>query len=202
VIAVVFYPPFEVSAPAENESGTPEEICQSNLPRARHRNSRRWLGRFLAICLLVATYFLVMENAYRVYLVELRDAGLYYLFGGLHSLFFWVGLILIGCCIPMFIFFRSKTGTSVRWVFFASFLVVFGILCERYVIVLPGLMHPPHMFAGMRIVGSSAAEGIVSYSISFVEVLQALGVLGVIGFFFLWGLKIFKLLPREARINP
>jgi molybdopterin-containing oxidoreductase family membrane subunit len=161
-----------------------------------------WLGRFLAICLLVVTYFLVMENAYRVYLVELRDAGLYYLFGGLHSLFFWVGLILIGCCMPMIILFRNKTGTSVRWVLIASFMVVFGVLCERYVIVLPGLLHPPHMFAGMRIVGSGVAEGIVNYSISFVEVLQALGVLGVIGFLLLWGLKFFKLLPREARINP
>ena len=161
-----------------------------------------WLGRFLAICLLIVTYFLVMENAYRVYLVELRDAALYYLFGGLHSVLFWVGLIFIGCCVPMFILFRRKTGTSVQWVLAASVMVVFGVLCERYVIVLPGLMHPPDMFPGMRIVGSGAPEGIVAYSISFVEILQALGVLGVIGFLFLWGLKVFKLLPTEARANP
>jgi molybdopterin-containing oxidoreductase family membrane subunit len=158
-----------------------------------------WLGRFLAICVLIVTYFLFMENAYRVYLVELRDAGLFYLFGGLHSLFFWVGLILFGCAIPMFILFRNKTGTSVRWVFAASVLVVLGILCERYVIVLPGLMHPPDLFAGMRVIGSGVPEGVVHYSISFAEILQALGVLGVVGFLFLWGLKVFKLLPNEAR---
>ena len=34
-----------------------------------------WLGRFLAICLLVVVYFLFVENAYRVYVVELRHAG-------------------------------------------------------------------------------------------------------------------------------
>jgi molybdopterin-containing oxidoreductase family membrane subunit len=160
-----------------------------------------WLGRFLAICLLVVTYFIVMENVYRVYLVELRGAGLYYLFGGLHSIFFWVGLILIGCCIPMFILFRGKTGRSVRWVLAASAMVVFGILCERYVIVLPGLMYPPGLFPGRLLTGSGVAEGIVSYSVSFVEILQALGVLGVIGFLFVWGLKTFKLLPREARTH-
>lgn len=158
-----------------------------------------WLGRFLAICLLVVLYFLVMENAYRVYVVELREAGLYYLFGGLHSVFFWVGLILIGCCVPMFILFRAKTGNSVRWVVTASVMVVFGVLCERYVIVLPGLMHPPDLFPGMVIAASSVPEGLTVYSVSLVEVLQALGVLGVIGFLFVLGLKVFKMLPREAR---
>jgi Ni/Fe-hydrogenase subunit HybB-like protein len=88
-----------------------------------------------------------------------------------------------------------------RWVLAASVMVVFGILCERYVIVLPGLMHPPDLFPGVLITGSGVAEGIVSYSVSFVEILQARGVLGVIGFLFVWGLKTFKLLPREARIH-
>jgi molybdopterin-containing oxidoreductase family membrane subunit len=158
-----------------------------------------WLGRFLAIILLVVLYFLFMENAYRVYVVELRDAAIYYLFGGWHALLFWVGLILIGCCIPMFLLFRNKTGKSVRWVLIASIMVVLGILCERYVIVLPGLMHPPEMFPGMLVTGSGVPEGYVAYSIGFVEILQALGVFGAIGFLFVWGLKVFKLLPNEAK---
>ena len=158
-----------------------------------------WLGRFLAIILLVVLYFLFMENAYRVYVVELRDAAIYYLFGGWHALLFWIGLILIGCCIPMFLLFRNKTGKSVRWILIASIMVVLGILCERYVIVLPGLMHPPEMFPGMLVTGSGVPEGYVAYSMGFVEILQALGVFGAIGFLFVWGLKVFKLLPNEAK---
>jgi Ni/Fe-hydrogenase subunit HybB-like protein len=158
-----------------------------------------WLGRFLAIILLVVLYFLFMENAYRAYVVELRDAAVYYLFGGWHAVLFWVGLILIGCCIPTFILFWKKTGNSVRWVLIASIMVVLGILCERYVIVLPGLMHPPEMFPGMLVTGTGVPEGIAPYSFSFVEILQALGVFGVIGFLFVWGLKVFKLLPHEAK---
>jgi len=158
-----------------------------------------WLGRFLAIILLVVLYFLFMENAYRAYVVELRDAAIYYLFGGWHSILFWVGLILVGCCIPTFILFWKKTGNSVRWVLIASIMVVLGILCERYVIVLPGLMHPPEMFPGMLVTGTGVPEGIAPYSFSFVEILQALGVFGVIGFLFVWGLKVFKLLPHEAK---
>jgi len=159
-----------------------------------------WLGRFLAICILVVMYFLVMENLYRAYVVELRDAAVYYLFGGLHSLLFWFGLMVIGLGIPVFILFRDKTGKSIRWIMIASCLVVFGILCERYVIVLPGLTHPPELFPGMEVVGSILEEGIASYHISVAEILQALGVFGVIGFLFVWGLRTFKLLPTEARM--
>jgi molybdopterin-containing oxidoreductase family membrane subunit len=149
-----------------------------------------WLGRFLAICILVVVYFLFVENAYRVYVVELREAALYYLFGGL----------IVGCFLPMFILFKRRTGQSVRWVVFASVLVVFGVLCERYVIVIPGLTNPPHLFPGMHISGSVVDEGVAAYSVSGIEVVQALGVLGVIGFLFVWGLKVFRLLPTEARM--
>ena len=160
-----------------------------------------WLGRLLRVCLLGLLYFLVVENVYRLYVVEGREAGLYYLFGGSHSAVFWGGLVLSGCCVPLLILFSRRTDNSVRWVVVASVLVVAGVLCERYVIVLPGLLHPPDLFPGMDIVGLQSQEGIVSYSIGLIEVVQALGVLGTIGFLFLWGLKVLKLMPTEARID-
>ena len=165
-----------------------------------------WLGRFLAICLLVVTYFLFMENAYRVYLVELRPAGVYYLtgfwhgtFSGFHGILFWIGLVLLGCVVPMWILFHPRTGKSVPWIVCASSLVIFGVLCERYVIVLPGLTHPPELFPGWRIVDSVVQEGVVPYSVSAIETVQALGVFGVIACLFLLGLKYLALLPTEAR---
>jgi molybdopterin-containing oxidoreductase family membrane subunit len=159
-----------------------------------------WLGRFLAVCLLVVVYFLFMENAYRAYVVELRAAALYYLFDGFHGALFWGGLVFLGCVVPMLILFNRRTGRQIRWVVFASALVVFGVLCERYVIVIPGLTHPPELFPGMEVAAPGLQEGITSYSVSFVEIVQALGVLGVVGFLFVWGLRTFKLLPTEARI--
>jgi molybdopterin-containing oxidoreductase family membrane subunit len=158
-----------------------------------------WLGRLLAVCILVVLYFLFMENAYRAYVVELREAAFYYLFSGFHGLLFWFGLVIGGLVVPMILLFHNKTGRSVRWVVFAASLVVFGVLCERYVIVIPGLTHPPEMFPGMELSGSPLQEGIASYRASFAELVQALGVFGVTGFLFIGGLKIFKLLPTEAR---
>jgi hypothetical protein len=96
---------------------------------------------------------------------------------------------------------NSDSGRSIPWIVLASALVVFGVLCKRYVIVLPGLTHPPDLFPGMEIISSTFQEGIVTYSVSFQEVLQALGVLGVIGFLFVLGLKYLELLPTEAMMH-
>ncbi len=161
-----------------------------------------WLGRLLAIFLLVVMYFLFVESMYRYYLIESRVAATFFLFGGFHSILFWIGLVLIGCLIPVAILFNRRRGKSIPWIVFASALVVFGVMCERYVIVLPGQTNPPHLFPGMEISSSTLNEGYVSYTVSFYEVLQAFGVLGVTGLMFLLGLKIFKLTPTEARIPP
>jgi molybdopterin-containing oxidoreductase family membrane subunit len=159
-----------------------------------------WLGRrLLAIFLLVTLYVMLIENLHRSYLVGTREAGLFFLFGGFHSLLFWAGLITLGCIIPAVLLFMRRTGTSVNWIVFASTLVVVGVLFERFLIVVPGLIHPPELFPGMEITSSPIWEGVVRYSVSFPEVMQALGVAGIIGFAFLAGLKFMPLMPTEAR---
>ncbi|HUV12125.1 MAG TPA: NrfD/PsrC family molybdoenzyme membrane anchor subunit [Acidobacteriota bacterium] len=159
-----------------------------------------WMGRrLLAVFLLCALYVMLIENAHRVYLVESREAGLFFLFGGFHSVLFWGGLIILGSIIPAIILFIRRTGTSIPWIVFSSCLVVFGVLCERFLIVVPGLIHPPDLFPGMEITGTVVEEGIVQYSLSFLELLQALGVAGIIGFAFLLGLKVLPLAPTEAK---
>jgi Ni/Fe-hydrogenase subunit HybB-like protein len=162
-----------------------------------------WLGRRLLSIFLVCTlYVLLIENSHRFYLAESREAGLFFLFGGFHSVLFWVGLITVGCVIPAVMLFIQQTGTSVRWIVVASTLVVIGVLFERFLIVIPGLIHPPELFPGMVVTGTALWEGVVDYSISLFEVLQALGVLGVIGFMFMVGLKFLPLAPTEARVSP
>jgi Ni/Fe-hydrogenase subunit HybB-like protein len=162
-----------------------------------------WLGRrMLAIFLLVTLYVILIENLHRVYLVGSREAGSFFLFGGFHSVLFWAGLITLGCVIPAILLFVRRTGTSVNWIVFSSILVVIGVLFERFLIVVPGLIHPPELFPGMEITSSPLWEGVVEYSVSLPEATQALGVAGIIGFAFLAGLKFMPLMPKEARVNP
>lgn len=160
----------------------------------------QWVGHLLAVFIVVALYFIFIENAYRFYKYESREAADYFLFGGFHSVLFWVGLIGIGSVIPAIILFRKKTGKSIPWIAFSAALVVIGVIFERYLIVIPGLTFSPDLLPGWEITQSPIHEGIVTYSISFWEVLQALGVLGFIGLMFMWGLKFMKLMPTEARM--
>jgi molybdopterin-containing oxidoreductase family membrane subunit len=126
---------------------------------------------------------------------------MFFLFGGFHSILFWFGFIGIGSIVPAILLFMKKTGTSIKWITFSSALVVFGVLCERFLIVIPGLIHPPDLFPGMEVTGTVLSEGVMQYSVSFLEVLQSLGVLGIIGFAFLVGLKVMPLAPTEAKAN-
>ena len=159
-----------------------------------------WIGRLLAVFIIVALYFIFIENTYRFYQDESREAARFFLFGGFHSVLFWAGLITIGSVIPAIILFREKTGKSISWIAAAAIMCVFGVMCERYLIVLPGLMFPPEIFPGWQIVQSPIEEGIAVYSISFAEIAQALGVVGLIGLLFIWGMKFMKLVPKEAKM--
>ncbi len=157
------------------------------------------LGKLLAIFIVIVMYFIATENAYRVYLPQSHHAGMYFLFGGSHSVVFWIGMIFVGMLIPAIILFNKKTGQSIPWITFSSVLVVFGVLCERYLIVVPGQLLPPALFPGWEITYSVLEEGPVTYTIGWLEVVQAVGILGIISFLFVLGLKFLKLLPTEAR---
>jgi molybdopterin-containing oxidoreductase family membrane subunit len=159
-----------------------------------------WLGRLLAVFVVVALYIIFVDNIHRLYLLQTRGAAIHFLFGGFHSVLFWGGLVLIGSIIPAIVLFKRNTGVSLKWILFACVLVVFGVWCERYLIVIPGQVVPPEIFPGMEIVASSVNEGVATYSASPLEVLQALGVLGLIGLLFLLGLRHLNLMPTEARV--
>lgn len=157
------------------------------------------LGRFLAIFIFGVLYFIAVENLYRWYLPQSREAALFFLFDGVQAWVFWLGMILIGSIIPAFILLRRRTGQSIPWIVAASVMVVFGVLCERYLIVVPGQTYYPHLFPGFEITRSVVEEGIVAYNIGFLEIVQAVGIFAIIGLVFVLGLKTLKLLPTEAR---
>lgn len=165
------------------------------------------LGKLLAVFVVVVMYFIFIENASRVYLAESYEAGRYFLFGGFHSLLFWGGMILLGSVVPAVVLFNPKTAGSIPWIVLSSVLVVLGVLCERYLIVIPGQTHAADLLPNMKIVGSvlepgaaGVEEGTIHYIVSYHEVFQALGVAALIGLLFVLGLRVLRLLPTEAKI--
>ncbi|MBW1688933.1 MAG: polysulfide reductase NrfD [Deltaproteobacteria bacterium] len=165
-----------------------------------------WLGQLTGVFVIAVLYFILIENLHRFYMVESRDAALHFLFEGFNGVLFWGGMLLVGFIVPLIIFF-GPWGKTVPGTVTAAAMVVFGVLCERYIIVIPGLIHPADLFPGMEIVPTPAAyaaytavEGVASYTPTFLELLQAFGVLGIFGLMFVLGIKYMPLLPTEGRI--
>jgi molybdopterin-containing oxidoreductase family membrane subunit len=156
------------------------------------------LSRLLSVFILVVFYFLLTENTFRAYVATTQEAQWYFLFGGSHSVIFWVGLIGLGIVVPAVLLFSPGTKNSIKMINTAAILHVFGVLCERYVIVVPGQTHPADILPNMSVesVGLYAEE--VAYSISFIEVVQALGIAAIVAIAFILGLKLFAMLPTQA----
>ena len=93
----------------------------------------------------------------------------------------------IGSVIPALLLFNRRRGTSVPWIVFSAVLVVLGVICERYLIVIPGQEHPPDLFPGMEVISTVLEEGTVTYSIGIYEIFQALGVFSLIAILFILG---------------
>lgn len=158
------------------------------------------LSKLLVAFILVVLYFIAVENLTRGYSPANYEATHFLLFSGnVYCLVFWIGLILIGSIIPAIILFNPKTNNSVGWIVFASALVVFGVLCERFIIVIPGQVFPLDLFPGQELSSPFMDGAIGSYFISLPEIVLCLGIIAIIGILYILGLKFFALLPEEAK---
>jgi molybdopterin-containing oxidoreductase family membrane subunit len=158
----------------------------------------RQLSRLLSIFILVVFYFLLTEHSYRAYLAASREAQWYFLFGGSHSIVFWLGLIAIGIIIPAILLFNPRTKDSIKMINIAAVFHLFGVLCERYIVVIPGQTHPPDILPNMHVESVALDGAVVSYSISLLEAIQALGIAAIVAIAFVLGLRFFAMLPTHA----
>ncbi|MFH1563876.1 MAG: NrfD/PsrC family molybdoenzyme membrane anchor subunit [Nitrospirota bacterium] len=160
------------------------------------------LSKLLVAFILVVLYLIIVENLTRLYAPATYEATQFLLFSGNeYCLVFWIGLILIGSIIPAIILFNPKTKDSISWIISASVCVVIGVLCERFIIVIPGQVYPLELFPGYEVSSPFMDGAIGSYFISPLEVTQAVGVLAIVGILYVLGLKLFALLPTEAKIG-
>jgi molybdopterin-containing oxidoreductase family membrane subunit len=160
----------------------------------------RELAKLLGVFILVVFYFLLVENLYRAYQIGSREAQWYFLFGGFHSVVFWVGLMFLGILVPAVILFSPGIKNSIKMINIAAVLHVVGVLCERYIIVIPGQTHPADILPNMDVETTGLLAEKVGYSVSFLEFIQALGIAAIVALAFVLGLKFFAMLPTKALI--
>jgi molybdopterin-containing oxidoreductase family membrane subunit len=109
--------------------------------------------------------------------------------------------MFLGIFVPAVILFSPGIKNSIKMINFAAILHVAGVLCERYIIVIPGQTHPADILPNMHVETTGRLAEKVGYSVSFLEFIQALGIAAIVALAFVLGLKFFAMLPTKALID-
>lgn len=117
--------------------------------------------------------------------------------GNIYSMLFWVGFVLLGTVLPLFLIFCSKMKNNRMAFMLASALVVVGYFAQIYVILIGGQAYPLEMFPN-AIVESAYFDGQISeYSPSVPEILLGLGGLALTFALVVVATNVLRVLPEN-----
>ena len=163
------------------------------------------LKNLLGVFVASALYFAAVYHLTNLYITEKHDVERFILLdGGVYTMAFWIGQVLIGGVLPLTILY-SSLSKSRAMISLAAVLVVLGGLAQMYVTIIGGQAFPMAMFPD-KIVTSSFADGVVgSYTPSLPEVLLGLGGLGIALGLTVFAMKILPFLPQslaDSDVDP
>lgn len=166
------------------------------------RRLRNLLGVFIAAVL----YFVAVYHLTNLYFTRMHDFERFILLdGGIYTMLFWIGQILLGSVAPLILLYAPATRQSRSAIAGACLLVVLGGLAQMYVTIIGGQAFPLELFPGM-IESSSFFDGVVHpYTPSLPEVLLGLGGMAMAGAIVVFAIKILRFLPEsldDQVVNP
>jgi len=156
------------------------------------------LGRLLGWFVLAALYFVTVFHLTNLYLAKQIGIERFLLVdGGVHTLLFWIGQVVLGGVVPLVLLWSPATRRSRGATIVASALVVLGGFAQMFVTIIGAQAWPIEIFPGYE-VRSSFYDGVVSsYALSLPEFALAMGGIGIALLGALVGIKFLKLLPAS-----
>jgi len=168
-----------------------------------------WTGRVLGdavmmrlkslLVLFVAgmLYFVLVQHLTSLYFTKFHAVQAFILRdGGVITLMFWLGQILIGSVIPLLILLTSL-GKQRAWIMVACVLIVLGGLFQMYVTIIGAQAWPLDLFPGL-IESSSFYDGVINpYTPRLSEVFLGLGGVALALLVTVFAIKVLRLLPAS-----
>ena len=151
----------------------------------------------LSIMFLFANlYFLGLYHVTNMYIAKHLDFEIFILSsGGIYTLSFWLGQVIIGIVLPIIILSSEKLCTHLALTI-SSFLVLLGSFVAMYVIIIGGQAYPLTIFPDHIIMDSSFYDNVVhSYMPSIYEFGLGIGGVALALIITLIGIANFKFLP-------
>jgi len=164
------------------------------------------LGRLLGVFAAAVLYFTAIQHLTNLYAAEHIGVERYILMdGGIITLLFWIGQVVIGGILPIYLTLYPGKIITTSSLILASLLVIAGGFSQVYVIVIAGQSWPLALFPGME-VSSVIGDGVIAnYSPSLPELGLGLGGVAITGLVVVLGIKVLRFLPQSlgnAVIDP
>ena len=164
------------------------------------------MGKLLAIFAAVVLYFTLVQHLTSLYATEHHSYERFILMdGGIYTQLFWVGHILLGNLVPIFLLFHPTMSSKRPAIILASLMILAGGIAQLYVIVIGGQSFPLMLFPGYEVQSSLNDGGFGVYSPSLPELLLGLGGVAIALAATVFGMKVLKIVPMtlaDAAVDP
>lgn len=157
------------------------------------------LKNLLGVFVGAVLYFTLVYNLTNLYITQHHGIERFILLdGGIYTQMFWIGQILIGSILPLFLIYSPAFNAS-RWALAAaSVLVLIGGFFQIYIIVIGGQAYPMSLFPGKEVLESGFFDGVVaSYTPTIAEAALGIGGMAMSLALVAVGARVFKVFPES-----
>lgn len=160
------------------------------------------LKNLLGVFIAAVLYFVMVFHVTNLYMAEHQTVEHFILAGGnKYTTIFWLGQIIIGSLLPLFLLYFPVTAASRKWIAVACGLTIYGGFSQLYVILIGGQAIPLTLFPEHTILSSGFNDGvngaIHSYSATAPEFLLGLGGVAVAMLIVTFAIKILRFVPAS-----
>ncbi|HUX62457.1 NrfD/PsrC family molybdoenzyme membrane anchor subunit [Sulfuricella sp.] len=153
------------------------------------------LKNLLAVFVAAVLYFTAVYHMTNLYFAKQTDFERFILLdGGIYTTLFWVGQVLIGGVLPLFLLFTAKKSGTVL---VASALIILGGFFQLYVFLIGGQAFPLNLFPGMEASSSFFDGRIHPYSPSLPEFLLGMGGIAAAALITAIAAKVLHFMPDD-----
>ena len=157
------------------------------------------LKNLLGVFVGAVLYFALVYHLTNLYVTQHHGVERFILLdGGIYTNMFWIGQVLIGGIIPLFLLYSPAFTTSRFAIAVASLLVLIGGFFQVYVIVIGGQAFPMNLFPGKEVLESSFFDGVIAaYTPTLAEALLGIAGIAVAMTLVAIGARMLRVLPES-----
>lgn len=157
------------------------------------------LKNLLGVFVGAVLYFALVYHLTNLYVTQHHGVERFILLdGGIYTSMFWIGQVVIGGIIPLFLLYSPAFAHSRLAIAIASLMVLVGGFFQVYVIVIGGQAFPMNLFPGKQVLESSFFDGAVAaYTPSLAEALLGIAGVAVAMTLVAIGARMLRVLPES-----